>query len=85
MRPPTSEALKFFAWAYKNGDKMAEDLDYIPMPDNVVTLIEKTVEERDQGRRRQAGLLRHMRVGKGAGIGALSFVHRRCTSGLCCG
>jgi phosphate transport system substrate-binding protein len=36
------EALKFFAWAFKNGDKMAEELDYIPMPDNVVKLIEKT-------------------------------------------
>ena len=36
----TSEALKFFAWAYKNGDKMAESLDYIPMPDSVVNLIQ---------------------------------------------
>ena len=36
----TSEALKFFAWAYKNGGKMAESLDYIPMPDSVVKLIE---------------------------------------------
>jgi phosphate transport system substrate-binding protein len=35
-----SEALKFFAWAYKNGGKMAEDLDYIPMPATVVKLIE---------------------------------------------
>lgn len=24
--------LKFFDWAYKNGDKTAEDLDYVPMP-----------------------------------------------------
>jgi phosphate transport system substrate-binding protein len=32
-------ALKFFDWAYKNGDKMAEALDYIPMPDNVVELV----------------------------------------------
>ena len=32
----SAEALKFFDWAYKNGDKMAEELDYIPMPDNVV-------------------------------------------------
>ena len=32
----TGEALKFFAWAYKNGAKMAEELDYVPMPDNVV-------------------------------------------------
>jgi phosphate transport system substrate-binding protein len=36
----TSEALKFFAWAYKNGGKMAESLDYIPMPASVVSLIE---------------------------------------------
>lgn len=36
----TAEALKFFAWAYKNGDKMAEALDYIPMPDKVVDMIQ---------------------------------------------
>jgi phosphate transport system substrate-binding protein len=36
-----SEALKFFAWAYAKGDKMAEDLDYVPLPKNVVTEIEK--------------------------------------------
>jgi len=35
------EALKFFAWAYDKGDKMAEDLDYVPMPDNVVGAIQK--------------------------------------------
>ncbi len=34
------EVLKFFAWAYANGDKMAEELVYIPMPDKVVKLIE---------------------------------------------
>ena len=34
----SAEALKFFGWAYKNGAKMAEELDYIPMPDNVVAL-----------------------------------------------
>jgi phosphate transport system substrate-binding protein len=32
----TGEALKFFAWAYKNGSKAAEELDYVPMPANVV-------------------------------------------------
>jgi len=37
----TGEALKFFDWAYKNGDKMAEDLDYVPMPDAIVDLIHK--------------------------------------------
>ncbi len=31
-----AEALKFFAWAYANGDKMAEELDYVPMPKKVV-------------------------------------------------
>jgi phosphate transport system substrate-binding protein len=38
----TGEALKFFAWAYKNGDKSAEQLDYVPMPQNVVADIEKS-------------------------------------------
>jgi phosphate transport system substrate-binding protein len=36
-----AEALKFFSWAYKSGDKMAQDLDYVPMPDKVVTTIQK--------------------------------------------
>jgi phosphate transport system substrate-binding protein len=36
-----SEALKFFAWAYAHGDKMAEELDYVPMPKKVVGEIEK--------------------------------------------
>ena len=36
----TSEALKFFAWAYKNGGTMASGLDYIPMPESVVKLIQ---------------------------------------------
>jgi phosphate transport system substrate-binding protein len=35
------EALKFFAWAYTNGDKMAEELHYVPMPANVVKDIQK--------------------------------------------
>jgi phosphate transport system substrate-binding protein len=37
----TGEALKFFAWAYKNGGKMAEELHYVPMPANVVKDIEE--------------------------------------------
>lgn len=37
-----SEALKFFAWAYKKGGKMAEELDYVPMPANVTADIEKS-------------------------------------------
>ena len=31
--------LKFFDWAYKNGDKMADELDYVPMPDAVEGII----------------------------------------------
>ncbi len=38
----TGEALKFFDWAYKNGGKLAADLDYVPMPDAVVASVEKT-------------------------------------------
>ena len=45
------EALKFFDWAYAKGDKMAEDLDYVPMPDKVVGAIKKSwsaqIKDRD--------------------------------------
>jgi phosphate transport system substrate-binding protein len=33
------EVLKFFDWALKNGQKMASELDYVPMPDAVVKVI----------------------------------------------
>jgi phosphate transport system substrate-binding protein len=38
----SAEAVKFFKWAFEKGGKMAEELDYIPMPEPVVKLIEKT-------------------------------------------
>lgn len=34
-------ALKFFDWAFANGDKMADDLDYVPLPDAVKALVRK--------------------------------------------
>jgi phosphate transport system substrate-binding protein len=34
-------ALKFFGWAYDKGDKMAEELDYVPMPKKVIGDIQK--------------------------------------------
>ncbi|HHQ49497.1 MAG TPA: phosphate ABC transporter substrate-binding protein PstS [Acidobacteria bacterium] len=34
--------LDFFAWAFAEGDGMATKLDYVPVPDNVVTMIEAT-------------------------------------------
>jgi len=37
-----AEALKFFDWGYRNGNQMAADLDYVPMPTPIVALIEKT-------------------------------------------
>ncbi len=36
--------LKFFDWAYKNGDKTADDLDYVPMPTAVKGAIAKAWE-----------------------------------------
>src|SRR3990167_2492459 len=35
------EVLKFFDWAYTNGGKLAADLDYVPLPENVQNLIRK--------------------------------------------
>jgi phosphate transport system substrate-binding protein len=37
-----AEALKFFDWAFAKGDRMAEELDYIPMPENVKSMIRAT-------------------------------------------
>ena len=34
------EVLKFFEWAFANGQKMADELDYVPMPDPVVKVIQ---------------------------------------------
>ncbi len=34
------EVLKFFDWAYRDGDKLALDLDYVPIPDAVVMLVQ---------------------------------------------
>ena len=33
-----TNSLKFFDWAYANGDKMASDLEYVPLPDSVKAL-----------------------------------------------
>jgi phosphate transport system substrate-binding protein len=35
------EALKFFNWAYAKGGRMAEELDYVPMPPNVINAVRK--------------------------------------------
>ena len=38
----SSEAIKFFDWAYAKGGKAAEELDYVPLPAPVVAQIQKT-------------------------------------------
>ena len=39
----SAEVLKFFSWAFQNGGKMAEELDYVPMPASVSDYIAKNV------------------------------------------
>jgi phosphate transport system substrate-binding protein len=42
-KPDNARAvLSFFDWSYQHGDKMAEELDYVPMPDSVAELVEQT-------------------------------------------
>jgi phosphate transport system substrate-binding protein len=38
----SQSVLKFVSWAFAKGDKTAEDLDYVPMPATVKTMIEKS-------------------------------------------
>jgi phosphate transport system substrate-binding protein len=37
------EVMKFFDFAFKEGKKMAADLEYVPMPDATVDYIRKNV------------------------------------------
>jgi phosphate transport system substrate-binding protein len=39
---PVSEALKFFAWAFKDGAAMAGELDYVPLPTALIAQVKKT-------------------------------------------
>jgi phosphate transport system substrate-binding protein len=39
---PVNEALKFFAWAYKDGAPMAAELDYVPLPTALIAQVKKT-------------------------------------------
>jgi len=36
------DVLKFFDWAYANGDKLADDLHYVPLPDKLVKMIHES-------------------------------------------
>lgn len=39
--PQASSSLKFFEWALANGDKMASDLEYVPLPSSVKDLVRR--------------------------------------------
>ena len=46
QKPETGRAvLQFFDWCYRNGGKMAEALDYVPMPDHVADLVRAAWKE----------------------------------------
>ena len=40
MPARSKAALDFFKWAFENGQKQAEALDYVPLPDTLVQQIE---------------------------------------------
>ncbi len=47
-------ALRFFDWAYSNGGEVAEQLDYVPMPDRVVELVKQQTWPKIKGQSGQA-------------------------------
>ena len=47
--PALLTALKFFDWAFKSGGDMAKQLDYVPLPPNVVQVIEKSWSDNIKG------------------------------------
>ena len=42
-------ALKFFDWAYRNGGKMAADLDYVPLPASLISQVRATWKSQIKG------------------------------------
>jgi phosphate transport system substrate-binding protein len=46
----TAEVLKFFDWAFKGGDKLATDLDYVPLPDAVADQVRQTWSQEIKGK-----------------------------------
>jgi phosphate transport system substrate-binding protein len=49
-KPETTQAvLKFYDWAYHHGQAMAEKLDYVPMPQSVVKMVEQTWAQEIKG------------------------------------
>ena len=49
-----AEVLKFFNWSFKNGGKMATELDYVALPAPVVKMIEKSWKTELKGANGQA-------------------------------
>jgi phosphate transport system substrate-binding protein len=47
--PALLTALKFFDWAFKSGGDLAKGLDYVPLPANVVQVIEKSWADNIKG------------------------------------
>ena len=45
----TAEALKFFDWAYRNGAKMAAELDYVPLPESLIKQVRATWKSEIKG------------------------------------
>ncbi len=45
----TAAVLKFFDWAFHHGQEMADALHYVPMPDNVVKMVEETWKQEIHG------------------------------------
>jgi phosphate transport system substrate-binding protein len=45
----TAAALKFFDWAFKNGGKMAAELDYVPLPESLIKQVRATWQSQIKG------------------------------------
>jgi phosphate transport system substrate-binding protein len=45
----TGAALKFFDWAYRNGGKMAAELDYVPLPQALIDQVRATWKAQIKG------------------------------------
>ncbi|HEY6324291.1 MAG TPA: phosphate ABC transporter substrate-binding protein PstS [Thermoanaerobaculia bacterium] len=65
----TKQVLDFFDWAYHQGGPMAAQLDYVPMPANVVKLVEDTWKAQIKAAGKPVWAATPIKAGAGAGSG----------------
>ena len=74
------EVLKFFDWSFKNGQKMADELDYVALPSSLIAQIEDSwktqIKDASGSRALEVTALLSMRLKAGRAVDRAGFVYQ---------